>query len=343
MLLFSLTLFCSLFLTVSSIPSLGFDLPSVQEILAYKNSSFCRSCGDVYVVHPYKFNYVKMVGKIGGTAIRRNYLEPTLCLLLFSSSHRTKATKSFGGNVIPEGCLKYLENDSVITDGVRKVKSKLKDYFTFTFIRNPYDRALSSYYYVLPPKTRKSVSFGAWLQNPFSLHTSPTHWASQLCCLAKSPFYPLLQYVGRVESLVDDLNKIIQIINQGSKNQSSNSKKQPNGIQPLQPYSFDPRRSNVNYHPQICDFHPSTISLIQKYYPADTALLGYKEPSCKDSSKKLLDPFQTHTTKVPLILSRAVPSKRTTSVPKNQKKPANPNDSQPSQKKKKKKKEKKKK
>jgi len=81
-------------------------------------------------------------------------------------------------------------------------------YFIFTFIRNPYTRSVSSFYYSKKKSTkqrqiRKSLEeseYGEWLRHPQG-SLSPIHWSSQLGCLLLSPLYS-----GTLPSTNDDLS-----------------------------------------------------------------------------------------------------------------------------------------
>ena len=66
------------------------------------------------------------------------------------------------------------------------------EYFVFTFVRDPYTRSVSSFYYDRKKSSRPSadpkLSFREWLSHPQGT-LSPIHWSSQLGCLLRSGFY----------------------------------------------------------------------------------------------------------------------------------------------------------
>ena len=78
-----------------------------------------------------------------------------------------------------------------------------KQYFSFTFIRNPYDRCLSEFFYLKKMKSKKilNVTFFEYLkhQDKFNtkFHCLPLHLYTNDC-----------DFIGRFENLQEDFNTI---------------------------------------------------------------------------------------------------------------------------------------
>jgi len=156
-------------------------------------------------------------------------------------------------------------------------RAKQKNYFIFTFLRNPYLRSVSSYYYTkLKAKgNAKLKSFREWIIAPEGL-LSPIHWSSQLGCLVKSGLYSDINYIGATETLDTDMNAIIKILNQRIVLQQSK-------LPLLPPYNVPKNETNPTNHPNVCEMDCGNLpcaEIIQQTYPIDTSLLPYDPPKC---------------------------------------------------------------
>jgi len=90
---------------------------------------------------------------------------------------------------------------------------KWKDYFKFTFVRNPWDRMVSAYNYQIGG-VPKGNSFSDWLHNfAWDERGNPInkHWLEQhLHVKRDGPMW--VDFVGRFENLEEDWKKVCRII-----------------------------------------------------------------------------------------------------------------------------------
>ena len=100
-------------------------------------------------------------------------------------------------------------------------KYDLTNHFIFTFVRHPYDRIKSWYYYHKSMPFYKNFSLNEWIRNGCQTHfkiQNMTNWE-------KEGLSPLLQYnfvnanrkvdfIGKIENFESDNIKIIKILNQ---------------------------------------------------------------------------------------------------------------------------------
>ena len=103
---------------------------------------------------------------------------------------------------------------------VLEKKYNLKDMFIFTFVRNPYDRIKSWFYYHQNNSLYKNTTLNEWIQNGCK-----THWEIQnMTNWVKEKKSPLLQYnfiegktnidyIGKMENFEQDCKNIAEKIN----------------------------------------------------------------------------------------------------------------------------------
>ena len=101
-------------------------------------------------------------------------------------------------------------------------KYNLDDLFIFTFVRNPYERVISWFYYHKNTDIYKNISLEEWINQGCKTHfkiQNQTDWIKE----KKSP---LLQYnfiesskqkvdfIGKIENFNSDIKKVINILNE---------------------------------------------------------------------------------------------------------------------------------
>jgi hypothetical protein len=105
----------------------------------------------------------------------------------------------------------------------REIKKFVPDYFTFSFVRNPFDRVVSEYFYrqdQQPEMDFKSFLFSVVLperQGYFERHIFSDHYFDQIQFLTDERGHTLVDFVGRFENLEKDFNKICRMIGQDLK------------------------------------------------------------------------------------------------------------------------------
>jgi Sulfotransferase family len=142
---------------------------------------------------------------------------------------------------------------------ILRVKNDVKDFFVFAFVRNPFDRLVSEYYY---QKLNKNIPFNDYiihivkpafdfgkLEEWFSFHLLPQidfiSVNGQIRC----------DFLGRFESLEDDYKKVCKIL--GIEQES------------LSHYKKSMRK---DYR---CYYNDESRAIVEKYYQKDLAEFDY--------------------------------------------------------------------
>ena len=95
----------------------------------------------------------------------------------------------------------------------KRFPEKFEDYFKFTFVRNPWDKLLSQYFFRVKDKVRlralgrSEVSFKEFVKKPFP----GPHWG-QLDILSDKNGTILVDFIGRFENLQDDFNVVCDML-----------------------------------------------------------------------------------------------------------------------------------
>ena len=140
-----------------------------------------------------------------------------------------------------------------------------KEYFTFTFVRNPFDRFVSCYFFTLQ-KEKESQAFNQHIKDVYKNFTdfvlnvnkkkliSTQRWEPQ-CRWLKGYQY---NYIGRVEHIQQDFNFICDCLNVPRKTLTKINA------------SRRPKNSYVDY------YNDKTRKIVEKLYKEDLEYLNYR-------------------------------------------------------------------
>lgn len=146
-------------------------------------------------------------------------------------------------------------------------------YFKFSFVRNPWDRMVSMYFFRLRtnslikvPRIRKKfkgtpkIQFNDWLYEVFDPNSVYHHGnncvGSQLNFLTDRQGNMLNDFVGRFENLQEDFNKLCDLLTI------------PRRILPVR---------NSTKHKHFSDYYnKDTVALVRKHHGVDAEYFGYE-------------------------------------------------------------------
>jgi len=206
-----------------------------------------------------KFIYMKPA-KNAGTSIFRKTIQPkipdAICRLysVGNDTHghilqnKDNSTKKF------EEWLNNLTDEEV-----------LNDYFTFTFVRNPFDRIVSAYFHIILGNQKRDISFKEFVKYnllddagyPLNEHWLPQHLHTY--CDDKC----FMDYIGNVETLEDDWKYVAGKI------------KVNDTLPHVRPKASDaPERKSSDYRVYYED--DETIEIVSKIYKKDLKLFNYE-------------------------------------------------------------------
>eukprot|EP00960_Hanusia_phi_P071784 767632-Hanusia_phi.AAC.3 len=99
----------------------------------------------------------------------------------------------------------------------KKAFDEFPDHFRFSFVRNPYQRALSMYQMAIAPGFLKGPSkpFNEWILNKSSLSTRvmKMHWLPQTHFLFTKNLCPVVDFIGKLENFHQDAMEVFRRIN----------------------------------------------------------------------------------------------------------------------------------
>lgn len=173
---------------------------------------------NVKVIGSHKLVILKAGGKTGGTSVFRGYFEPVLCEHFYPL--KTNYVKTFGGNKIPQGCLEYLRDRGIYYNLGTQSNNSFDDFKDFTFavlLRNPTQRAPSSYYWMMRNKKKSQFPFSKFLRDAhrishFGKGLGAHHWKAQTSIMLESNV-PRFDIIICTHTLHDNFNDLINILN----------------------------------------------------------------------------------------------------------------------------------
>jgi hypothetical protein len=183
-------------------------IPLFHPLLWSTSLPLRRSVSDrIFVSAEYKFIYFRVPKSANSTVA----LTLAKCMgALSAHDMRGVASKKIGKKFLKSGII---------------FESQLARYFTFTFVRNPFARALSAYLDKIQPVSSRfradllldetPTSFREFLERlADGFLMANVHWAPQSAVI---PVHPSrLNFVGRVETLEEDLAEVLNRIFGGS-------------------------------------------------------------------------------------------------------------------------------
>ena len=147
-----------------------------------------------FVSHKYKFVYLHVL-KAGGTAIK-TFLKKGLC-----SEENSEDECPAGSAVNGSVCRNALNN---------------KDYFVWSFARNPFSRMFSAYAMSQGGFKKEDVTFETFVldrnQRRSSTRMSPSHYVPQLKFLFSGGECPGFDFLGRLENIEEDMPYVLERI-----------------------------------------------------------------------------------------------------------------------------------
>lgn len=228
----------------------------------------------VHINRDYKFIWIKGK-KVGGTTIR----EPLgwIC----GDSWQVPPNRNV------DHCSERVHNNLTIT--LEEIEENWKDYFVFGFVRNPFARFASSYTYI-----KSYGGYGSGFQfwevcrDPFkqarayltpdkkwnfALEHHVHHMMEQSSCFFTENGEIAVDFVGETESLMDDLQTILDKINE----------RKPAYLPLLEnPPSSQKKKNanrNENYQIELFSQHFGCIDHVVENFWIDFQLLSYSLPS----------------------------------------------------------------
>lgn len=232
-------------------------LTNMPKLRSWLNGRCCRDkvkdWGVSTMYSPtYNFLFIRNAGKTGGTTVA-NWVLTSLCSLL--DARAVNGTDHlFGGAIVKKGCIEHLMKQGHLVTRGHKTKQSFEELVgnmtvIFSVIRNPCDRASSSYYYCIGEDHRENYTFADFINNPLrSQHLSKSKVRRTLFHYMPQTEQALSEnrpcgdgvHLVRLESLSEGMQEVIQHINRQLRP----------GIPPLPPFPTH-AHSNVNKHKTI--------------------------------------------------------------------------------------------
>lgn len=182
---------------------------------------------EVWVNHNYKIIYLRHP-KSASSSVLRMLGDCQDGGMLKGASSLSRAVQ----RRMQKTCLQTLA-PQVEDMGDDEIESMWQTYFVFTMVRNPFDRMLSSYNFLLQfmkagcGKVDEAAEWDSFCQDPLSLgrvcQTSPEcctlpheffwhHIVDQGRCFSLSSGAPAVDYIGRVENFEEDMREVYRTV-----------------------------------------------------------------------------------------------------------------------------------
>lgn len=172
-----------------------------------------------YASDTFRFIYVRPVGKIGGSSVQRAYIEPVLCQMFYNF---TKFKEIHRRDPEDQACLQYLSRQRIWYSLESRHWDDFSSYFTFAYVRNVCQRAISSYRYLAQKDPRKysgSFTFSRFLEDIHKIchfqHNkadSSYHWIPQVSGLLNAGVRRI-DFIACLNDMDNTFGKVIDVIN----------------------------------------------------------------------------------------------------------------------------------
>lgn len=208
--------------------------------------------------------------RIKGKSYIRDYFDKNRCIFVHIPKVAGSSVKSvlFPGQLGPGHRLAmdyYLENPK-----------KFQDYFVFCFVRNPYDRLVSAYFYLMEGgKTSADRrfrdnhllhyrDFADFVENGLNKPEIAQWWhfRPQYLYLVNFEGELIVDYIGRMENIDDDFDEICRRI----------------GVSATLPHANKSVRNDYSQY-----YTPHLQELAYRFYQKDFEMLGYARDIIKEA------------------------------------------------------------
>lgn len=168
------------------------------------------------VSEKHRFIYVHVL-KSGGSTIK-SFLRRALCFSLTDTTLTTGDTR--GSFLCGQDQVNMKGSDILRAADCQTILKKHPDYFTFSFVRNPFSRMYSSYAMSISKDYKKDVipSFEGFLMAKHRARgklskLSPTHYIPQKLFLFTKGLCPVVDFIGKLENFQEDFGYVLDKIN----------------------------------------------------------------------------------------------------------------------------------
>lgn len=170
----------------------------------------------------------------------------------------TSITKFLYPNFSDERLRTYSKKHFYISDYIKEGVVNLDEFFKFAFVRNPYERALSHYFYLAVDRLepRYKITYSSFYDFARKIDIKCRYSQPQADCLLDEKGKLCVDFVGKFENLQEDFNFICDKI-------SAPRQKLPHI-----------NKTNHKHYSQYCD--DRTLELIQKMYAKDFEYFDYE-------------------------------------------------------------------